>query len=289
MTTGTGRRTVVAAVDPARTGRLATAWAADEAHRRGLPLRLVVAMEPARDTWHAVDAARYRARAEARAEALRRAADGARARHPGLNVSSALLRGAPAAVLAGLAQEAALMVLGSRHLSRTEEFPDAGSLVVPVTAQARCPVAVVGDAEHRTQEYPYLVVGIDGSPSAQSALALACEEADLRGCLLRAVAVRQPPLFPTRPEGAWLDGERLLLAEETARWAEKYPDITITHEVLAGSPVERLAESAEHAVAVVVGRRGRGGYTGMRLGSVVHGLLHRAHCPVITVPAEPAG
>ncbi|MFD0623241.1 hypothetical protein ACFQ2K_10955 [Streptomyces sanglieri] len=22
----------------------------------------------------------------------------------------------------------------------------------------------------------------------------------------------------------------------------------------------------------------------MRLGSVVHGLLHRAHCPVITVP-----
>ncbi|MFC9455735.1 hypothetical protein [Streptomyces sp. NPDC056983] len=24
----------------------------------------------------------------------------------------------------------------------------------------------------------------------------------------------------------------------------------------------------------------------MRLGSVVHGLLHRAHCPVITVPVR---
>ncbi|MFF6772926.1 hypothetical protein ACFY8W_05115 [Streptomyces sp. NPDC012637] len=34
-----------------------------------------------------------------------------------------------------------------------------------------------------------------------------------------------------------------------------------------------------------VGRRGRGGYTGTRVGSVVHGLPHRAHCPVITVPA----
>ncbi|QNS02724.1 universal stress protein [Streptomyces xanthii] len=286
MTTGTRPRTVVVGVDPARTGRLATAWAADEADRRGLPLRLVAALEPAPDTWHATDAARHRARAEARAEALRRAADAVRARHPGLSVSSALLRGAPAVVLAGLAQEAALMILGSRHLSRTEEFLSAGSLVVPVTAQARCPVAVVGDAEHSTQERPYLVVGIDGSPAAQGALALACEEADLRGCPLRAVAVRQPPLFPTRPEGAWLDGERRLLAEATAGWAEKYPDVTITHEVLAGSPVERLAEAAGHALAVVVGRRGRGGYTGMRVGSVVHGLLHRAHCPVITVPAE---
>ncbi|MFJ3840352.1 universal stress protein [Streptomyces sp. NPDC054904] len=35
---------------------------------------------------------------------------------------------------------------------------------------------------------------------------------------------------------------------------------------------------------VIVGRRGRGGYTGIRLGSVVHGLLHRANCPVITIP-----
>ncbi|MGW4229466.1 universal stress protein [Streptomyces sp. NPDC004980] len=40
------------------------------------------------------------------------------------------------------------------------------------------------------------------------------------------------------------------------------------------------------ALAVVVGRRGHGGYTGMRLGSVAHGLLHRAECPVITVPGE---
>ncbi|CAM5655065.1 universal stress protein [Streptomyces narbonensis] len=56
--------------------------------------------------------------------------------------------------------------------------------------------------------------------------------------------------------------------------------------MLIGSPVENLADAAEHALAVVVGRRGRGGYSGMRVGSVVHGLLHRAHCPVITVPVR---
>ncbi|MFJ9847549.1 universal stress protein, partial [Kitasatospora sp. NPDC101155] len=31
-------------------------------------------------------------------------------------------------------------------------------------------------------------------------------------------------------------------------------------------------------------RRGQGGFTGMRLGSVPHGLLHRAQCPIAIVP-----
>ncbi|MFE5589476.1 universal stress protein [Streptomyces sp. NPDC056549] len=67
-------------------------------------------------------------------------------------------------------------------------------------------------------------------------------------------------------------------------WAHaRQPGIKATASLL-DAPVETLANAAEHALAVVVGRRGRGGYTGMRLGSVVHGLLHRAHCPVITVP-----
>ncbi len=75
-----------------------------------------------------------------------------------------------------------------------------------------------------------------------------------------------------------------MLSEATAGWSQKYPDVALTHEVPIGHPVEELARASEHALAVVVGRRGRGGYSGMRLGSVVHGLLHRAHCPVITVP-----
>lgn len=77
---------------------------------------------------------------------------------------------------------------------------------------------------------------------------------------------------------------RRLLSETTAGWSEKYPDVALTHEVVRGHPVEELARASEHALAVVVGRRGRGGHTGMRLGSVVHGLLHRALSPVITVP-----
>ncbi|GHJ96894.1 stress-inducible protein [Streptomyces sp. NE5-10] len=267
-----------------REGHLALAWAADEAHRRRFALRLVVAVPPPHDTQHVDDTPRHQARTRRGKDALRAAADWVRARQPDVRVASALVDGFPAAVMAAMAQRASMAVLGSRHLSRTEEFLSAGSLVVPVTAQARCPVVVVGDAEHITQDPPYLVVGIDGSESSRAALAFAFEEADLRHCALRAVAVWQPPVFTLHTGDSLFHAERRLLSETTAGWAEKHPDVRLTHEVLIGSPVELLADAAERALAVVVGRRGRGGYTGMRVGSVVHGLLHRAHCPVITVP-----
>ncbi|MGW3085246.1 universal stress protein [Streptomyces sp. NPDC001108] len=284
MSTAGQAKGIVVGIDPVRTGPLALAWATDEAHRRRLTLHLVVAVPPLREAQLVDDTPRHRAQTRAGNEALRTAADWARARHMDVRTTSDLLDGAPAPVMSHLSRQAAMVVLGSRHLSRTEEFLSAGSLVVPVTAQARCPVVVVGDAEHGTQDPPYLVVGVDGSESSRSALAFAFEEADLRRCELRAVAVWQPPVFFRHPEDTSLHAERRLLAETTAGWSERYPDTRITHEVLIGSPVELLAEASEHALAVVVGRRGRGGYSGMRLGSVVHGLLHRAHCPVITVP-----
>ncbi|WMX48457.1 universal stress protein [Streptomyces roseicoloratus] len=286
MTATPERPCVVVGIDPVRNWHLALAWAADEADRRGLALHLVVAIRPPHDTQHVDDTPRHHAQAVAGEETLRTASSWVHDRQPGVRVTTALLDGAPSKVLAGLSREAAMVVLGSRHLSRTEEFLSAGSLVVPVSAQARCPVVVVGDAEHSTQDPAYLVVGIDGSESSRAALALAFEEADLRRCALRAIAVWQPPVFTLQTGDTLFHAERRLLSETTAGWAEKYPDVRLTHEVLIGSPVEMLANAAEHALAIVVGRRGRGGYTGMRIGSVVHGLLHRAHCPVITVPVE---
>ncbi|MFF7444067.1 universal stress protein [Streptomyces sp. NPDC008122] len=278
------RHDIVVGIDPVKNWHLALAWAADEAQRRGLGLRLVVAAPPRHDTHRRDGTPRHAAQLRAGTESLRAAVDWAYARQPDVRATSAVIDGVPTGVLAGLSREAAMVVLGSRHLSRTEEFLSAGSLVVPVTARAACPVVVVGDAEHSTQDPPYLVVGLDGSESSRAALALAFEEADLRHCALRAIAVWQPPVFSVHTGDTLFHAERRLLSETTAGYAQKYPDVRLTHEVLIGSPVEMLAGAAEHALAVVVGRRGRGGYTGMRVGSVVHGLLHRAHCPVITVP-----
>ncbi|KOV30255.1 universal stress protein [Streptomyces sp. H021] len=280
----TGSHDIVVGVDPERDWHLALAWAADEAQRRRLPLRLVLAVPPQHDTHHVDDTPGQTALRQAGADRLGQACNWVRDRQPEVSVTGDLLGGFPAPVLGGAAREARMIVLGSRRLGRTAEFFSAGSLVVPVTAQARCPVVVVGDAEHISQQPPYVVAGIDGGASATAALALAFDEADLRGAALRVVCVWQPPLIMLDDEEVALRAQRTLLSEATAGLSEKYPDVHVTHEVLTGHPVEELARVAEHALSVVVGRRGTGGYTGMRIGSVVHGLLHRAHCPVITVP-----
>ncbi|WP_406386435.1 universal stress protein [Streptomyces sp. NBC_00211] len=284
--TGHRGRDIVVGIDPGRDWHLPLAWAADEGQRRRLPVRLVLAVPPEHDTHHVNGTPGQTTSRRAGADRLEQACDWVRDRHPEVEVTGDLLNGFPAPALGGAAGEARMIVLGSRHLSRTAEFFSAGSIVVPVSAQARCPVVVVGDAEHISQQPPYVVVGIDGSASAAAALTFAFDAADLRGAALRVVCVWQPPVFMLDDEEVALRAQRTLLSEATAGLSDKYPDVHVTHEVMTGHPVEELARAAEHALAVVVGRRGRGGYTGMRLGSVVHGLLHRAHCPVITVPAE---
>ncbi|WP_327365563.1 universal stress protein [Streptomyces sp. NBC_01217] len=278
------RRELVVGIDPGRNWHLPLAWAADEAQRRGLELRLVVAVPPAQDTRHGGAGLRERTMLRTGSTALQEAAEWALARHPQLRPAIDLIDGSPVAVIGRLSGRARMVVLGSRHLSRMAEHVSAGSVVVPVTAQARCPVVVVGDPEHVTQQPPHFVVGIDGSESSKAALALAFEAADFRGAALRAVSVWQPPVFMAHDEQAAVQDQRRMLCETTAGWSVKYPQVHLTHEVAIGHPVEELAAASEHALAVVVGRRGRGGYSGMWLGSVVHGLLHRAHCPVITVP-----
>ncbi|MFE9484215.1 universal stress protein [Streptomyces spororaveus] len=284
----TGRKGhhIVVGIDPARDWHLPLAWAADEAHRRRLPLRLVLVVAPQPDTHHVDDTPGHMALRRAGADRLEQARNWVRDRHPEGDVTCDLLHGFPAPALGKVAEEARMVVLGSRHLSRTAEFFSAGSIVVPVSAQARCPVVVVGDAEHISRQPPHVVVGLNGSASATAALAFAFDEADLRGAALRVSCVWQPPPSVLNDEEVALRAQRALLSEATAGRSDKYPDVHVTHEVMTGHPVEELARVAERALALVVGRRGRGGYTGMRLGSVVHGLLHRAHCPVITVPSE---
>ncbi|HET6358072.1 universal stress protein [Streptomyces sp.] len=274
---------ITVGVDPLKPSLLALAWGADEAVHRHLAVRLLLAVpqEEHKGTPHHV------ALHQRGADSLEAAASFVRARHPDLELTTHLIDASPALSLCHESAKAHMIVLGTRRLSRVEEILSGGSIVVPVTAQSDCPVVVVSDPEHITQDPPYVVVGVDGSVSSLAAVAQAMEEASLRGATVHAVWAWPRPVFPHGDESAGFNERRRLLSESTAGWADKYSDVRVTHEVVRGHPVEELAQSSEHALSVVVGRRGRGGYTGMRLGSVVHGLLHRAVCPVITVPTPP--
>lgn len=59
----------------------------------------------------------------------------------------------------------------------------------------------------------------------------------------------------------------------------------------AGHSAHIIADAARRVGAdvIVVGTRGHAPITGLLLGSVTQRLLHIAHCPVLAVPAAPAG
>ncbi|MGK4585289.1 universal stress protein [Kitasatospora sp. HPMI-4] len=278
-------RPVVFGVDVRHPELSALAWAADEAERRRAPLRMVHAEPPFRLGLGGFEGVAYRKPGRGPGEeALDEAAAFVTRRHPGLDVAAFVVEGVPAQVLCRQSEEAQLVVLGTRRLNRLEEFLSFGSVAVPVSAQAACAVVVVPEPEHAACQSPYLVVGADGSPASEAAVDYAFETAAVRGADLQALWVWEPTLLDSANEVLVLQKCRRLLFEAITEREERYPDVTVSRRVVRGHPVEELARASEHALAVVVGRRGRGGFTGMRLGSVPHGLLHRAHCPVVTVP-----
>jgi nucleotide-binding universal stress UspA family protein len=73
------------------------------------------------------------------------------------------------------------------------------------------------------------------------------------------------------------------LSESLARWHERYQSVQVATEVVREHPVEALAAASHQADLVVVGARGRSALQGLLLGSVSHGLIHHAACPVAVV------
>ncbi|MFI6358134.1 universal stress protein [Streptomyces sp. NPDC050743] len=284
-------RPIVVGVDPDPVHRMALAWAADEAARRRVPLRAVhVEGVPTRGyrrqevppSWEEWNEALHKAGQQV----LGQAVDFVAARHPQLQVDALLAEGDPVWVLREQSRDATAVVLGSRHLSRKQEVFGSASVALPVMARTHCPLVVVPEPEHVTEEPAYFVVGVDGSEHSAAAVDVAFEEAALRGARLRALLVWEPGPLRVFDEHQPQQECRRLLSEIVAGRQARYPEVDLHHEVLVGHPVQVLTDASAHALGLVVGTRGRGGFTGMLLGSVSQGVLNHARCPVIAVPTR---
>jgi nucleotide-binding universal stress UspA family protein len=287
-------RSIVAGVDGSAPALRAARWAADEAARRRVPLRLVQVIDvvsatggfaPPPDFFTALESEGRRQLAEAET-AIRQD-------HPGLNVELILRTAGLVSTLIALSEDTQLMVLGSRG-------PDgfngllAGSTAIALVAHGRSPVAVIRGREADETPPPQgpVVVGVDGSPTSEPALAMAFEEAAMRGTDLVAVHAwlefTSDTAYATARQllvdwGAVEARERETLAERLAGWQEKYPDITVRRVVAGGKPARLLLKEAGDAQLLVVGSHGRGGFAGMLLGSTSQALIHRAPCPLLVV------
>jgi nucleotide-binding universal stress UspA family protein len=160
-----------------------------------------------------------------------------------------------------------------------------GSVTAGLIHHAHCPVAVIhADEDAVPPSDAPVLVGIDGSPASEAAIALAFDEADRRGVDVVALhAWSDVGICPILGMD-WRDSEaegQEILAERLAGWHERYPDVCVKRVIVCDKPSRWLLEEAEQAQLVVVGSRGRGGFAGMLLGSVSSHVAQSATVPVI--------
>lgn len=132
------------------------------------------------------------------------------------------------------------------------------------------------------------VVGIDGSEPARDAIEWVITNAR-PGDRVELVHAWDMPVVAAY-EGFVFDTTELedaanRLAEDGAEWVRSRvaEGIEVVPVVVRGHAGHALCEQAEGADLVVVGSRGRGGFTGLLLGSVSNYVTHHAHCPVLIV------
>ncbi|MFE7751869.1 universal stress protein [Streptomyces sp. NPDC057428] len=142
---------------------------------------------------------------------------------------------------------------------------------------------------------PPVVVGVDGSDSSLDAADWAADEALLHGLPLRLVYAslwqryEDVALSPrlSRPEGRAMAEN--IVGSTAERILRRAPDLPVTTALAGEEPVSALLREGQQAFALVTGSRGRGGISGLLLGSVSLAVAARAQCPAIVVRGDKAG
>jgi nucleotide-binding universal stress UspA family protein len=294
-------RPVVVGTDGSPEANAAVELGAWESDRRGVPLRLVhgyavsmpyasmaIGLYPS-DIGYPIEQGRAM---------LTEAVERVHAVYPRLTVDTAIATGSPAGALVEESRRAALVIVGSRGHGGFAGLL-LGSVSAQLAAHSHSPLIVVrpsAEGEHNvTGAPPHLpvVVGVDGLPDSEGALAFGFDEAALRGVPLVAlyawwmlpwtnlgpVDLRHYDLVEAGEEA------RRMLAEAVAGWSDKYPDVRVelrpSHDM---NPTLALLDASERAGLLVVSRHGGNALTRLVLGSVGDALVRQAPCPVAVVP-----
>lgn len=142
---------------------------------------------------------------------------------------------------------------------------------------------------------PGIVVGVDGSEHSAHVLEWAMKEAGLQRAPLTVLAVHQvaasywtrsPISYPEdQPEQ---EKARKAAEEAVSQAADRLggaAPASVTVRAVSGVPAQALIDASKDADLVVVGRRGGGGFAGLRMGSVSSQVSHHAASPVVVIPS----
>lgn len=281
---------IVAAVDGSASAQQAAAWAAKEAvlHDCTLHLLTSVAVSTGYSTGRTlpgVELEWLRSEGERIVAAVR---DAVREQVSAeLTVTTEVTFEFVIPALLERSERVRMVVVGSRGLGALQRGL-LGSVSTSVTRHAHCPVAVIHETaalDEQSAGKPVLV-GVDGTDNSVPAVDYAFEEASRRGVGVVALHSWTDATGLEIAVAEWdtiATDEESLLAERLAGYAERYPDVPVRRIVVADQPVRALLSESEDAQLVVVGSHGRGGFTGMLLGSTSNALIHTVECPIVVI------
>lgn len=282
---------IVVGLDDSDAARAAARWAAQEAAARHARLHLVSAFPITGHASGVADVIPGITQGDALGERQRALQADLTDAHPGLQVTGVVVREDPVRLLLREADHALMLVVATRSSGRLSHVA-LGSVAFGVTARAHVPVVVIRPGAEQGDPAGPVVVGIDGSPVSEKALAFAFAAASIRRAPLVAVHAWdvEQAFDPAVPGAAgWSsvtdleDVERVVLAERLAGWRERYPDVEVESTLLTEKPTDALERLSKKAQVVVVGSRGRNRLAGMVLGSTSQHLIVHGSSPVAVV------
>lgn len=157
-----------------------------------------------------------------------------------------------------------------------------GRTALAIAARSTAPLIVMRGAD---RDGP-VVIALSPEGLSPAAIAAAFQEADRRGAVVRAIRVLEypSPNLPVATGAAARDEADIaeLLAGHAAQW----PDVRVEVSIHVGAVKRVLADASAQAALLVVGTNARGPVTGALLGSTAVEMIHRAHCPVMLLPAR---
>lgn len=290
MTVPTSVRTIVVGVDESDGAASALRWAAREADLHEANVTAVMAWELLHQPHPVVGEHFDPGYGDDDALDALRAFVAAAVPDKAATVETEVVCDLPARALLDAAASADLLVVGARGLGGFRGLL-LGSVSHHCLHHTTTPIAIVRGVAESDAQHGRIIVGVDGSDTAQRALRWALEEAHVRNASLDVVNAWQVPSVAYYPHttnmfdpGAYERASREILDNALAAAGAEDLDVSIRRVSLRGGAAAGILDLAAGVDLVVLGSRGLGAVKGMLLGSVTMQIAHHAPCPVVVVP-----
>lgn len=259
---------VIVGIDGSQASVHAAEWAVDEALGRGVPLRLLAAIQathPSNDDYY-----RDLKHAEASLRAAQAAVD---ATGLPVKVETEIRRGQPAAVLVSESRDADMLCVGSVGIGRYSRAL-LGSTATDVAEQAHCPVAVIRSQPDRPRmDIDWVVVAVDDAAD-DIVVDQAMREAQLRRLPVLAIGTTQQGVTESAPDK---------LDDRLQPWRRWYPDVHV-YPVATRADVARFLHDNDDrwAPLAVIGPEDAGRLAQI-IGSHEHPVFRHTEASVLVV------